>query len=236
MRADQAAQGFIHLGFKNLQGWRLSGQPVPMYDSLHGKMVLLTSPLNPHGFSLCLLSPIILPHTTEPSWTQSSSWLSCSCGNRDPKATSSSGWTRPLQPFPSQGNVPALGHPSGPPLDFLQFIHAFLLIMRQRPDALLCMSSSMSRLIITSLHLMPTLLPIRPVMLWAFFTARPCCCLMYSLLSTRTPKSFSAELLPHHSDPYWYSCKGFFPSQVQHLVFILAEFHYVPTGPSLQFT
>lgn len=58
--------------------------------------------------------------------------------------------------------------------------------------------------------------------------------LMSSLLSTRTPTSSSAELLPRHSDPSRYSCKGFFPSQVQHLAFVFAELHNVPAGPSLQ--
>lgn len=96
------------------------------------------------------------------------------------------------------------------------------------------LTSSMSRPIITSLHLMPTLLPMWLVMLWAFFAARPRCCLMSSLLSTSTPKSSSAELLPHHSDPCEYSCRGFFPCEVRHLAFVLAEFHNVPAGPPLQ--
>lgn len=81
---------------------------------------------------------------------------------------------------------------------------------------------------------MPILLRIQLMMLWAFFAARPHCCFMSSLLSTRTPRPFSAELLPHHSAPSQYSHKGFFPSVVQHLAFAFAEFHNVPDGPSLQ--
>lgn len=57
----------------------------------------------------------------------------------------------------------------------------------------------------------------------AFFADTPCCCLM----STRLPKSFSTELLPHCS-----ACivaQGSSPHQVQDLAFVPVEFCKVST-------
>lgn len=50
---------------------------------------------------------------------------------------------------------------------------------------------------------------------------------MLSLISAKTPRSFSAELLP-------VLLQGTVPSYMQYFTFVLVEFHKVPITPFLQ--
>lgn len=54
---------------------------------------------------------------------------------------------------------------------------------------------------ITSLSLLAALCPAQPQRLFAFFATKAYCWLMFNLQSTRTPRTFSAKLLPRWLAP-----------------------------------
>lgn len=60
------------------------------------------------------------------------------------------------------------------------------------------------------MNLLPVLLLVQPRMLLAFLAARADCWLMFSLLSTKIPRSFSTALLPSCLVPSLYYCQGLF--------------------------
>jgi len=83
----------------------------------------------------------------------------------------------------------------------------------------------MQRKRITCLNLLAVLFLMQPRMLLAFFAVRTHCWLMFNLLSTRTSKSHSAELLSSHlaSSMHW-----------QNLALPFVKHHEIPLCPILQ--
>ncbi|XP_063211414.1 uncharacterized protein LOC134524983 [Chroicocephalus ridibundus] len=76
----------------------------------------------------------------------------------------------------------------------------------------------------TSLDLLATVFPRQPRMPLAFLATRAHCWLMDNLLSTRTPRSFSSELLPSMSAPNIYWCLAFFLPRCRTLHFSIPSF------------
>jgi len=81
------------------------------------------------------------------------------------------------------------------------------------------------------LDLLATLLLMQPRIWLAFWAASAHCWVILSLLSTRTPKSFSAALNPLNAQPV--SMFGIVPTQVQYFTLGHVELHGVCMGPLL---
>lgn len=67
--------------------------------------------------------------------------------------------------------------PHDPSMDSFQLINSFLILMCQKSDAAWSLTSTETRKIITSFLLIPSLLLLQLVILWAS-ASRACCCLM----------------------------------------------------------
>lgn len=82
----------------------------------------------------------------------------------------------------------------------------------------------------------------QPSLLLAFLVARAHCWLMFNLVATRTPKSFSVNLLPSWVSPNMYRCMGFFLPRCRTLFFSSLNFtgfmpaHLFSLSGSLKFT
>lgn len=77
---------------------------------------------------------------------------------------------------------------------------------------------------ITSLHLLKTLLLTQPKMILVLSATRTHCWLIFNLISTRTPSSFSADLYSSHLAPQPALVHEVVPIHVKDLAFPLTNF------------
>jgi len=87
---------------------------------------------------------------------------------------------------------------------------------------------------ITSLYLLATLALMQPRTPLAFYITSARCWLMFNLVSIKTPRAFSAKLLPKLDSTQCALVPGAVPPQVQDFAFPFVEFHEVPVSPLLQ--
>jgi len=87
---------------------------------------------------------------------------------------------------------------------------------------------------ITSLFLLATLFLTQVRMLWAFLATWAHCWLVFSRLSTNTPRSFSARQLSSHSSPSLLALHGVVVTKMQDPALGLVEPHTAGLGPSIQ--
>ncbi|XP_032838773.2 uncharacterized protein LOC104362216 isoform X2 [Tyto alba] len=126
------------------------------------------------------------------------------------------------QPLLICHTLQSLSHLHSPVLDRLQEDRVFLVLESPELDPALwmCLTSAKEKGRIASLDLLSTFFLREPRWPLPFFAARVHCWLVI-ILSTRTPRSFSAKLLPSQSALSVYGCLGLFMPRGRILHFFL---------------
>lgn len=201
------------------------GQPVPMLSYSDDKTCLFISILNLSCSNSCLVFLVLLACITVKSLPLPSWWPPLNIASCFPLEVSSYlAWTN---------SVPCLSAPAPSPFWesfswLLQFVN---ILQRNSQDwnTVFQMWSNKQRRIITSLGFVAVLLLIQPRKLLTFFGSRVYCWLMFSFLSTNTPRYFQQMnfQLPSWTVPV--QLHGFLPSHTQDIKFVV-KFCEVPVG------
>ncbi|KAK4831331.1 LOW QUALITY PROTEIN: hypothetical protein QYF61_016820, partial [Mycteria americana] len=230
----------IQTSVKYLQGWRLHhfpGQPVPMLDNPFSEVKFPNIQSKP---------PLVQPEAI------SSRPITCDLGEETdptslhPPAAVESDEVSPQPPF-LQAEQPQVPQPLPislvlqtlpqlhcPSLDTLQPLKVSLGVGGPKLNTAFEVRPHQCRVqgTITALVLLATLFLIQARMLLAFLATWAHCQLVFTRLSTNTPRSFSARQLPSHSSPSLVA--GVVVTQVQDPALGLVEPHTIDLSPWIQ--
>lgn len=187
-----------------METWCALGQPVPMLSFSDDKMCLFICILNLSCSNSCLVFLVFLVCITVkglplPLWWPPLNIASCF----------------PLEVFSYLAwacSVPCLSAPAPSPFwESFSWLLWFVNILKRNPqdwNIVFQMCSNKQRRIITSFGFVAVLLLIQPRKLLTFFGGRAYCWLMFSFLSTNTPRCFQQSCYPAGQCLYY--CKGSF--------------------------